>query len=57
MPLVIHADYLCDEYGLDGISTGVTIAFAMECYERGLITAKDTGGLELRWGITVSLSR
>ncbi len=50
MAPVIHADYLCDEYGLDGISTGVTIAFAMECYERGLITAKDTGGLELRWG-------
>lgn len=47
---VIHADYLCDKLGLDTMSTGVTIAFAMELYERGLLTLKDTGGRDLRFG-------
>ena len=41
---------LCDQLGLDTISTGDTIAFAMECYERGVITKKDTNGLELTFG-------
>jgi aldehyde:ferredoxin oxidoreductase len=41
---------LCDKYSLDTISTGVTIAFAMECYEKGLLTKADTGGLDLAWG-------
>jgi aldehyde:ferredoxin oxidoreductase len=40
----------CNAYSLDTISTGSTIAFAMECYQKGLITKKDTGGLELTWG-------
>lgn len=47
---VIAADAMCDSLGLDTISTGVTIAFAMECFERGLITTKDTGGMELCFG-------
>jgi aldehyde:ferredoxin oxidoreductase len=41
---------LCNLYGLDTISTGVVIAFAMEAYEKGLITKEKTGGLELKWG-------
>jgi len=41
---------LCNMYGMDTISTGVAIAFAMECYERGILTKRDTGGLELTWG-------
>ncbi|MFX1519664.1 MAG: aldehyde ferredoxin oxidoreductase family protein [Promethearchaeota archaeon] len=41
---------MCDRLGLDTISTGSVIAFAMECYERGLITKKDTDGIELTWG-------
>ncbi len=41
---------LCNRYGLDTISTGCTVAFAIECYENGLITAQDTGGVELTWG-------
>jgi aldehyde:ferredoxin oxidoreductase len=41
---------LCQRYSLDTISTGATIAFAMECYERGLLTDEDTGGLALRFG-------
>jgi aldehyde:ferredoxin oxidoreductase len=41
---------LCNAYSLDTISTGAVIAFAMECYENGLLTNKDTGGMELRFG-------
>lgn len=40
----------CNRYGLDTISAGAIIAFAMECYEKGLITQDDTGGMELSWG-------
>jgi len=39
-----------DRCGLDAISVPATIAFAMECYQRGIITTADTGGLELEWG-------
>ncbi|MHB1294602.1 MAG: aldehyde ferredoxin oxidoreductase family protein [Anaerolineae bacterium] len=45
-----RANQLCNAYGLDTIGTGVTIAWAMECMERGLITLEDTGGLDLRFG-------
>ena len=41
---------LCNRYGLDTISAGATIAFAIECYEKGLITKKDTDGIEMTWG-------
>lgn len=44
------ANQLCNMYGLDTISCGATIAFAMECYEKGLITVKDTDGLDLKFG-------
>jgi aldehyde:ferredoxin oxidoreductase len=47
---VCKANELCNKYTLDTISTGVVVAFAMECYEKGLLTNKDTGGLELTWG-------
>ena len=46
----IAADQLCDDYGMDTISTGNTIGFAYELYERGLITKQDTDGLELTYG-------
>lgn len=49
-PAIIKAIELCDRYGLDTISTGATIAWAMECYEKGLLTKEDTGGLELKFG-------
>ncbi len=45
--LVIYANHLCNEYGLDTISTGVVIAFAMECHQRGLLSDPD---LSLEWG-------
>lgn len=41
---------LCNKYGMDTISTGAIIAFAMECFEKGLITKDDTGGVDLTWG-------
>jgi aldehyde:ferredoxin oxidoreductase len=47
---IIYANQLCNAYGMDTISTGVTIGWAMECFERGLLTTDDTGGLEPRFG-------
>jgi len=44
------AHNLCDDYGLDTISTGSSIAFAMECYEKGILTKSETDGLELKFG-------
>ena len=41
---------LLDKYGLDGLGTSNAIAFAMECYEKGLINKEDTGGLDLKFG-------
>jgi len=52
---VMKAIELCNKYGIDTISTGVTIAFAMECYQNGLITMKDSEGLDLTWGNHKSL--
>jgi aldehyde:ferredoxin oxidoreductase len=47
---IAYASHLCDLYGLDTISIGSAIAWAIECFEKGLITEKDTGGLKLEWG-------
>lgn len=47
---VSQANQLCNMYGLDTISCGGTIAFAMECYEKGLLSDEITGGLELNFG-------
>ena len=47
---VCWANDLCNRYGIDTISTGGAIAFAMEAYEKGLITKADAGGLDLSWG-------
>ena len=46
----VMADQLCDDLGMDTISTGNTIGFAFELYEKGIITKKDTDGLELTYG-------
>jgi aldehyde:ferredoxin oxidoreductase len=47
---VAQANILCDDWGIDTISAGGVIAWAMECYERGIFTQKDTDGLDLRFG-------
>ena len=47
---IIRFNEICNDYGLDTISVGATLAFATECYEEGLITQEDTGGIQLTWG-------
>jgi len=47
---IIRINELCNRYGLDTISTGATVAFALECAERGLIEREESSGLELSWG-------
>jgi aldehyde:ferredoxin oxidoreductase len=47
---VIKANEWCNRYGMDTISCGATIAFAMEAFEKGIITRVDTDGIDLRWG-------
>ena len=50
LELIARANELCNAYMLDSISTGATIAFAMECFEHGLISLEDSGGLDLHFG-------
>ncbi len=50
MPAVAVANQMCNEYAVDTIAAGATIAFAMECYEKGVITTEHTDGLELKFG-------
>lgn len=49
------AHQICDMHGVDSISCGATIAFAMECYEKGIITKEETGGINLRFGNTEAM--
>ena len=46
----VHCSYLCNDLGLDTISTGSAIAFAMECYEKGLLSEHQIAGMDLSWG-------
>ncbi len=50
MNAITMANYLCNEFGLDTISAGSSIAFAMECFEKGLLTIEETGGVDLKFG-------
>ena len=47
---VAYAGHLCNMYGTDTISTGTTVAWAFECFEKGLLTTEDTDGIEMVWG-------
>jgi aldehyde:ferredoxin oxidoreductase len=49
-PAIVKAEQLCDTLGMDFISTGGVIAWAMECFEKGILTLKDTDGIELNFG-------
>jgi aldehyde:ferredoxin oxidoreductase len=49
------ANELCNKYGLDTISCGGTIAWAMDCFENGLLTLEDTGGIELKFGDSAAM--
>jgi aldehyde:ferredoxin oxidoreductase len=50
MAAIARASHLCNEYGVDTIAAGATIAFAMECFEHGILTTEQTNGLELKFG-------
>ncbi len=62
-PLSLNMDYdsimyineLLNRAGMDSISCGSTVAFAIECYENGILTKQDTDGLELTWGNTYAI--
>jgi aldehyde:ferredoxin oxidoreductase len=47
---LVFLDNLCSRLGIDNISAGNAIAFAMDLFERGIISLKDTGGMDLAWG-------
>lgn len=63
--LLLHDDFdavqevneMCNRAGIDTISTGACIAFAMECFEKGVLDATATGGLKLEWGSTEAVLR
>jgi aldehyde:ferredoxin oxidoreductase len=50
MAAIALANQMCNEYGVDTIAAGATIAFAMECFEKGVIIKEQTNGLELKFG-------
>ncbi len=50
LPAIVKAQVLCSQYGLDVDNTSGVIAWAMECYQRGILTESDTDGLNLEWG-------
>jgi len=52
---VAKANAICNRYGMDTISCGSTIAFAIDCFENGLLTTEETGGIELRWGNSAAI--
>ncbi len=54
---ICKANEICNRYSIDSISTGAVIAFAMECYENGILTDGDTGGLKLNFGNAEALIR
>ncbi len=47
---ILEMNFYCDTYGIDTISCGNSIAFAMECYEVGILNKERTGGMDLSWG-------
>jgi len=48
--VILKCNEICNRYGFDTISAGMTIAWAMECYERGILSKEDLDGIELTWG-------
>ncbi|MDX9916896.1 MAG: aldehyde ferredoxin oxidoreductase family protein [Gudongella sp.] len=50
MDALLKVNEVCNRYGLDTISTGMTIAWAMECYDEGVLTKDELDGIDLKWG-------
>ncbi len=57
LDLVYEINETLNRTGMDSISAGGTIAYAMECYDKGWITKKDTGGIELTWGNVAAIRK
>jgi aldehyde:ferredoxin oxidoreductase len=55
MAAISLANQICNMHGVDTISCGATIAFAMECFEKGIITSRETGGIDLKYGNTQAM--
>ncbi len=55
LPSIVKINEICNNYGMDTITVGATIGYAIECYENGLISADDTDGLEMTWGNAESI--
>ena len=55
VPAILMANKICDDLGVDTISAGVSVAFLMECYEKGLISKDDLNGVELKWGDAIAM--
>ncbi len=52
---IARANLLCDLYGIDTISTGNSVAYAMECYEKGLLNGDDVDNLDMRFGNSLAM--
>jgi aldehyde:ferredoxin oxidoreductase len=50
LPAIVKINEICNNVGMDTVTVGATIAYAIECYENGLLTKEQTDGLELTWG-------
>jgi len=55
MDIAVHCGYLCNKWGIDTISTGAIISFAMECFENGILSESDVEGMDLSWGNSAML--
>lgn len=57
LDVILEINELCNREGIDTISTGTAVCFAIECFEKGIITEKTTGGLKLGWGKSKEILR
>ncbi len=48
--MIVEANRICDDYGVDTMTAGCCIGFAMECYENNILSKEDLGGIDLKWG-------
>ena len=53
--VAVHCGYLCNKWGLDTISAGAMISFAMECFEKKILSQSDLDGIDLTWGNSAAL--
>lgn len=50
LSVIVEANNICNDYGVDTIATGTTVAYIMELYDRGIVSAEDLGGVDAEWG-------